>query len=184
MNELMITYPKQPSAFIGEILKVVSAESAIPVDLILMKTRKREIVDLRQKAMCLAKTFTGASLATIGSKIGNKDHATVLHSCKTVNNLIDTDKSYKGDYMNMYIKVGRVIEAMPGKTFVCKICGSTNVQMKVWISINTRQLIEAVETSDTMNNWCPECMEHTSVIPLTEYLASFESKNIEEPIKK
>ena len=180
----MITYPKQPSAFIGEILKVVSAESAVPVNLILMKTRKREIVDLRQKAMCLAKTFTGASLATIGSIIGAKDHATVLHACKTVNNLIDTDKSYKGEYINMYIKIGRVIEAMPGKSFVCKICGSTNVQMKAWIYINTRQLVEAVETSDTMGNWCPECMESTPVIPLTEYLASFETKSIEELTKE
>ncbi len=184
MDELMITYPKQPSAFIGEILKVVSAESNIPIDLILMKSRKREIVDLRQKAMSLAKTFTGASLATIGSVIGNMDHATVLHACRTVNDLIDTDKSYKGDYINMYIKVGRVIEAMPGKSFVCKTCGNTDVQTKVWININTRQLIETVETFDTMNNWCPECMESTPVIPLIEYLASFESKNIEELTKE
>jgi chromosomal replication initiator protein len=34
-------------------------------------------------------------LAAIGSQIGNKDHATVLHACKTVNNLKDTDKNFR-----------------------------------------------------------------------------------------
>jgi len=34
-------------------------------------------------------------LASIGMQCGNKDHATVLHACRTVNNLIDTDKRFK-----------------------------------------------------------------------------------------
>jgi chromosomal replication initiator protein len=34
-------------------------------------------------------------LATIGAQIGGKDHATVLHACKTVNNLKDTDKHFR-----------------------------------------------------------------------------------------
>lgn len=59
------------------------------------KTRKREIVQARQIAMFFSKSLTKSSLATIGSKIGGKDHATVLHACKTVNNLLDTDKQFK-----------------------------------------------------------------------------------------
>ncbi|RLD62742.1 MAG: chromosomal replication initiator protein DnaA [Bacteroidetes bacterium] len=67
----------------------------MPVSLINSKTRKREIVQARQIAMYFAKSLTKQSLSTIGAKIGGKDHATVLHACKTVNNLIDTDKRFK-----------------------------------------------------------------------------------------
>jgi chromosomal replication initiator protein len=45
--------------------------------------------------MFFSKSLTKASLASIGSHIGGKDHATVLHACKTVNNLIDTDKHFR-----------------------------------------------------------------------------------------
>ena len=67
----------------------------MPHDMIKSKTRKREIVQARQIAMYFSKSFTKSSLATIGSQIGGKDHATVLHACKTVNNLIDTDKRFR-----------------------------------------------------------------------------------------
>ena len=59
------------------------------------KTRKRHIVQARQLAMYFAKRFTKASLASIGSQIGKRDHATVLHACRTVENLADTDKQFK-----------------------------------------------------------------------------------------
>ncbi len=49
---------------------------------------------LRQLAMFFTK-FTKASLANIGSQIGDRDHATVLHACKTVDNLVTTDKQFK-----------------------------------------------------------------------------------------
>jgi chromosomal replication initiator protein len=45
--------------------------------------------------MFFSKSLTKCSLATIGTQIGGKDHATVLHACKTVNNLIDTDKTFR-----------------------------------------------------------------------------------------
>jgi chromosomal replication initiator protein len=45
--------------------------------------------------MFFSKSLTKSSLATIGTQIGGKDHATVLHACKTVNNLIDTDKQFR-----------------------------------------------------------------------------------------
>jgi len=77
------------------IQKIVCDYYSIPVDLIQSKTRKREIVQARQIAMFFSKSLTKSSLATIGSKIGGKDHATVLHACKTVNNLIDTDKRFR-----------------------------------------------------------------------------------------
>ena len=45
--------------------------------------------------MFFSKQLTKNSLANIGIHCGNKDHATVLHACKTVNNLIDTDKQFR-----------------------------------------------------------------------------------------
>lgn len=80
---------------IDYIEQVVCDYFKMPVDKIKSKTRKREIVQARQIVMYFARNLTKASLATIGSEVGGKDHATVLHACKTVNNLIDTEKSFK-----------------------------------------------------------------------------------------
>jgi len=80
---------------IDYIQKVVCDYFGIPIDLVLSKTRKREIVQARQVAMFFSKSLTKSSLTTIGSRIGGKDHATVLHACKTVNNLIETDKQFR-----------------------------------------------------------------------------------------
>jgi len=80
---------------IDYIQKVVCDYFNMPAEVINSKTRKREIVQARQIAMFFAKSLTKSSLATIGSQIGGKDHATVLHACKTVNNLIETDKRFR-----------------------------------------------------------------------------------------
>ncbi len=80
---------------IDYIQKIICDYFNISVDSINSKTRKREIVQARQLAMYFAKKHTKASLATIGMHCGNKDHATVLHACRTVNNLIDTDKQFR-----------------------------------------------------------------------------------------
>ena len=80
---------------IDYIQKIVCDYFNMQVENLKSKTRKREIVQARQIAMYFAKNLTKSSLATIGSVIGGKDHATVLHACKTVNNLIDTDKRFR-----------------------------------------------------------------------------------------
>ncbi|MGG7035442.1 MAG: chromosomal replication initiator protein DnaA [Flavobacterium sp.] len=77
------------------IQKIVSEYFKLDIDTLQSKTRKRHVVQARQLAMFFAKKFTKASLANIGSQIGDRDHATVLHACKTVDNLITTDKQFK-----------------------------------------------------------------------------------------
>ena len=57
--------------------------------------RTREIAQARQIAMYLAKQHTKAPLTSIGAAIGGRNHATVLHSCKAVSNLIETDKQFR-----------------------------------------------------------------------------------------
>ncbi len=80
---------------IDYIQKVVCDYFELPVDVINSKTRKREIVQARQLAMYFSKKYTKSSLATIGLHCGNKDHATVLHAVRTVNNLMETDKQFR-----------------------------------------------------------------------------------------
>ena len=80
---------------IDYIQKVVSEYFQMDVATLQSKTRKRHIVQARQLAMYFAKKFTKASLASIGSQIGKRDHATVLHACKTVDNLSFTDKQFR-----------------------------------------------------------------------------------------
>ena len=77
------------------ISKVVCDYFSMTVEALQAKTRKREIVQARQIAMYFSKSLTKHSLASIGAQIGSKDHATVLHACKTVNNLKDTDKNFR-----------------------------------------------------------------------------------------
>lgn len=80
---------------IDYIKKIVCDYFNISVDQLNSTSRKREIVQARQLAMYFAKNITKSSLASIGAEIGGKDHATVLHAVKTVNNLIDTDKHFQ-----------------------------------------------------------------------------------------
>jgi chromosomal replication initiator protein len=80
---------------IDYIQKVVCDYFDLPIDLMKSKTRKREVVQARQIAMYFSKSMTKSSLATIGMHCGGKDHATVLHACRTVNNLMDTDKRFR-----------------------------------------------------------------------------------------
>jgi len=80
---------------IDYIQKVVSDYFQLDTETLKSKTRKRHIVQARQLAMYFSKKFTKASLANIGSQIGDRDHATVLHAVKTVDNLVATDKQFK-----------------------------------------------------------------------------------------
>lgn len=88
------------------ILKNVLSYSEIDKELLFSKTRKREIVKYRQLCHYYAEELTIASLSTIGSYFGNKDHATVLNSINSVSNYIETDIRFKTIYeeLRMLIK--------------------------------------------------------------------------------
>lgn len=77
---------------IDYIQRVVCDYLDLPVDSIQKSSRKREIVQARQLSMYFAKKITKSSLAVIGAQCGNKDHATVLHACKQIENLRQTDR--------------------------------------------------------------------------------------------
>ncbi len=93
IDRFVKTNPKEIN--IDYIQQTVCQYFDIPLERLKSKSRKRETVQARQLAMFFSKRFTKSSLAVIGNKCGNKDHATVLHACKTVKNLVDTDKNFK-----------------------------------------------------------------------------------------
>lgn len=89
---------------IDYIQKVVSDYFQMDTETLRSKTRKRNIVQARQLAMFFAKKYTKSSLASIGSQIGDRDHATVLHACKTIDNLLETDKEFKKYHDDINLK--------------------------------------------------------------------------------
>lgn len=82
---------------IDEIIKTVADYYGVEVSAINTRSRKREVVLVRQVAMYLAKKHLDLSTSKIGQYVGNRDHATVLHACKTVTNLADTDKQFNSE---------------------------------------------------------------------------------------
>jgi chromosomal replication initiator protein len=90
---------------IDAIQKMVCDYFDVPYEKLLQKTRKREIVQARQITMYLAKTFTKNSLKTIGEHFGGRDHTTVIHSCQTVKDLMDTDSMFKESVLELQQKV-------------------------------------------------------------------------------
>jgi chromosomal replication initiator protein len=82
---------------IEDIIAKVCAHYEIEEAAIHTKTRKREVVQVRQLAMYLAKKYTDASSSKIGQFIGKKDHATVLHACKMIRDQVEVDKSFKAE---------------------------------------------------------------------------------------
>jgi len=90
---------------IDTIQKMVCDFFDLPYDRLLQKTRKREIVQARQITMYLSKIFTKNSLKTIGEHFGGRDHTTVIHSCQTVKDLMDTDNMFRESVMELQQKV-------------------------------------------------------------------------------
>ena len=86
---------------IEEIIAKVCEHYKMDESVLHTKSRKREIVQVRQVAMFLAKKHTDISTSKIGHLIGNRDHATVLHACKIVKDLVEVDKEIKADIENI-----------------------------------------------------------------------------------
>ena len=101
---------EQVDVTIDKVQKVVCDYFNITRDDLLSKTRKRQIVQARQIAMYMSRSLINCSLSTIGAEIGGKDHATVLHACSTVNDLMTTDKTFRqyvSDIEKMLVPVKR-----------------------------------------------------------------------------
>lgn len=86
---------------IENIQKTVAEYSKVRVADLLSKRRNRSITRPRQIAMSLAKELTSHSLPEIGDKFGGRDHTTVLHACRRVKLLRETESRVREDYQNL-----------------------------------------------------------------------------------
>lgn len=82
---------------VKKIQDVVSDFYNVKMDLIQSASRKREIVQARQVTMYFIKNHTELSLSQIGSYVGNRNHATVLHGYNTIKNLAEVDRNFRTD---------------------------------------------------------------------------------------
>ena len=86
---------------IENIQKTVAEYFKIRVADLLSKSRSRSVARPRQVAMALAKELTNHSLPEIGDAFGGRDHTTVLHGCRRIEELRSTDKRIDDDYLNL-----------------------------------------------------------------------------------
>jgi chromosomal replication initiator protein len=86
---------------IENIQKTVADYFKIRVGDLLSKKRSRSIARPRQVAMALSKELTNHSLPEIGDAFGGRDHTTVLHGCRRIESLRETDKRIDDDYLNL-----------------------------------------------------------------------------------
>ena len=80
---------------VDKICNIVCQYYSLPLEAINSKSRERKIAEARQVAMYLARTYTNTSLSVIGQSMGNRDHTTVLYACRTVQNQMDVDTTFK-----------------------------------------------------------------------------------------
>ena len=86
---------------IENIQKTVADYYKVRMADLLSKRRSRSVARPRQVAMALAKELTTHSLPEIGDAFGGRDHTTVLHACKRIKELRDTEQRMKEDYSNL-----------------------------------------------------------------------------------
>lgn len=86
---------------IDNIQQTVAEYYKLRVADLLSKKRARDIARPRQLAMYLAKECTSLSLPQIGDRFGGRDHTTVLHACRKITELLQTDAKIKEDHRNL-----------------------------------------------------------------------------------
>ena len=86
---------------IDNIQKTVANYYKIRMSDLLSAKRNRSLARPRQLAMSLAKELTSHSLPEIGDAFGGRDHTTVLHACKKINEVCLTDNKIKEDLINL-----------------------------------------------------------------------------------
>lgn len=99
LKDLLALQDRQVS--IDNIQKTVAEYFKIKVSDLHSKRRSRSVARPRQVAMALSKELTNHSLPEIGDAFGGRDHTTVLHACRKVKDLRDSDADVKEDYTNL-----------------------------------------------------------------------------------
>lgn len=134
-----------------QIISVICEGEKLTFQQLLAENRKEEIVYARQLIMYFAKTKKVGSLAFIGSRFG-KDHSTVIHAIKTIQNYIDTDRERRNkilDYGEKLNAIKRIIDVKaelhknidPFKEEISKL-----EQRLIFLRLTVDNLIKEIDT--------------------------------------
>ena len=91
------------------IIKIVERHTGISKDVMSSRTRKREILQARFTYYKLTQIYTKYSLSEIGQFVNYPDHSTVLNGIKTINDLLDTNKSIKKEFELMRSEIEQTV---------------------------------------------------------------------------
>lgn len=93
--------------FIGDCIKAVCTYYNISRRDMLSSRRQRFITRPRQVSMYLSKMLTDGSMPEIGRRHGNRDHTTVLHACRRIEHLLDSDLVLRADIVRIKRRIAR-----------------------------------------------------------------------------
>ena len=156
------------------IKKIVCEYFGVTEAEMMLKTRKVEFCRPRQVCMYFYKNYTKYSLSKIALLIGEKDHATVLHSCKVVNNLIDTEKIFalKIDAIDNQIK--KAIEAEKQRVNNLKNTMETAILILRDSLIDQRQQLSLAEKRNLDENAPAKKMRDLGIKNLKGFISDIE----------
>lgn len=100
-----ITPKDKKKVNVGYICDIVCEHYSLSAETLNSKSRKAEVAQARQIAMYLSRKHTSQSLDSIATTIGGRTHATVIHSCKLIENLIKQDKHLLQDIQILEEKI-------------------------------------------------------------------------------
>ncbi|WP_333679706.1 chromosomal replication initiator protein DnaA [Dyella sp.] len=96
LRDLLATHAQ--AVTVPNIQKIVAEYFGVRLQDLLSKRRVRSLARPRQIAMALSKELTEHSLPEIGEAFGGRDHTTVLHACRTIRKLCETDTRMRQDW--------------------------------------------------------------------------------------
>ena len=99
LKDLLALQDRQVS--LDNIQRTVAEYYKIKVADLMSRRRSRSVARPRQAAMALAKELTNHSLPEIGDSFGGRDHTTVLHACRKIKELRETNSDIREDYKNL-----------------------------------------------------------------------------------
>lgn len=91
--------PRQPS--VEDIIHVVSENQSVDPESLIERGRRQDISLARQVAMYFSRKMTDLSYASIGQRFGGRDHSTVIHACRKVEDLIDVEPGFEDDLVSL-----------------------------------------------------------------------------------
>ena len=104
LKDLLIYKDRQLN--IDNIQRIIADYFNIKISDLISKSRARNVARPRQLAMAFSKQYTNLSLPKIGAEFGGRDHTTVLHACKKVDELTKSDLNFESDYKKLQKIIG------------------------------------------------------------------------------